>query len=298
MSGQRVLITGAATGIGALAAVSLARAGHTVFASMRDPDGRNAAAARELRDRTADAASPVRIIELDVLYQESANRAATTMVELVGGIDVVVHNAAHLLFGITEAFSAEEVLRAYDVNTVGALRVNRAVLPHMRAAGSGLLLWNGSGVTRAIPPFLGPYSAAKAAFDAFAESVAWEVAVYGIETTILMPGVFTQGTAHFAKAAVPADRARTAEYDRVAPYLASSAEDTERLMVDGVSADPQIVADEIVRLVGLPRGSRPRRAVADGSDYGAEIVNGAAEELRLRLARRMGITELARLAVD
>ncbi|WP_431967317.1 hypothetical protein [Actinacidiphila sp. bgisy160] len=55
---------------------------------------------------------------------------------------------------------------------------------------------------------------------------------------------------------------------------------------------PQIVADEIVRVVGLPAGQRPRRTVADASDYGAEIINGAAEELRLRLARRMGVTDL------
>lgn len=297
MTGQRILITGAATGMGALASISLARAGHTVFASMRDPGGRNAAPAGELEEKAKGSApGSVTVIELDVLSQESADRAAARMMEVVGGIDVVIHNAAHLLFGVTEAFSPEEVIRAYDVNAVGALRVNRAVLPYMRRAEFGLLLWNGSGTTRAIPPFLGPYTAAKAAFDAFAESTAWDVAVYGIETTILMPGVFTQGTAHFAKAAVPADQPRTAEYARVVPFLESSAEDTERLMVNGVSADPQMVADEMVRIISMPRGSRPRRAVADGSDYGAEIANGAAEELRIRLARRMGITALTELA--
>jgi hypothetical protein len=94
---------------------------------------------------------------------------------------------------------------------------------------------------------------------------------------------------------MPADEARTAEYDRVAPFLESSAADTERLMVNGVSADPQIVADEMVRIIGLPCGKRPRRAIADGSDYGAEIINGAAEELRIRLARRMSITALTEL---
>ncbi|MGI5144492.1 SDR family NAD(P)-dependent oxidoreductase [Streptomyces sp. CA-106110] len=289
---SRVLLTGAGTGIAALAAVSLAEAGHTVFASMRDSEGRNAAKAQALRDATKTAAGSLSVIELDVLSEESAQRAVTEIVEEVDGLDVVVHNAAHLLVGVTEAFSPEEVLRAFDVNAVGALRVNRAALPVMRRQESGLLLWIGSGTTRAIPPFLGPYTAAKAAFDAFAESTAWDVAPYGIETTILMPGVFTQGTAHFANAAFPADTERTAAYDKIAPFLASMGQDTERLMVNGVSADPQIVADEIVRIVDLPGGQRPRRAVADGSDYGAEIVNGAAEELRLRLAHRMGITGL------
>ncbi|POX64394.1 oxidoreductase [Streptomyces sp. Ru62] len=287
-----VLVTGAATGMGALSSVSLAQAGHRVFASMRDPHGRNAEKAQALTDQAKGAPGELSVVELDVLSEESAAAAVEEIVQQAGGIDVVVHNAAHLLVGVTEAFSPEEVLRAFDVNAVGALRVNRAVLPVMRRQESGLLLWIGSGTTRAIPPFLAPYTAAKAAFDAFAESTAWEVTAYGIETTILMPGVFTHGTAHFANAAFPADTGRTAAYDKIAPFLASMGEDTERMMVNGVSADPQIVADEVVRVVDLPVGQRPRRTVADGSDYGAEIINGAAEELRLRLARRMGVTGL------
>lgn len=290
-SSSRVLLTGAATGIAALAAVSLTAAGHTVYASMRDPYGRNAERAQHLRDAVADLPGSLSVVELDVLSEESATRAVEQIVTESGGLDVV-HNAAHLFFGATEAFSPDEVIRAFDVNAVGALRVNRAVLPVMRRQEAGLLLWIGSGTTRVIPPFLGPYTAAKAAFDAFAESTAWDVAIYGIETTILMPGVFTQGTAHFAKAAFPAATDRTEAYERLAPFLASSAQDTERLMVNGISADPQIVADEIVRVVNLPAGTRPRRTVADGSDYGAEIINGAAEELRLRLAHRMGIEGL------
>ncbi|MFI9543786.1 SDR family NAD(P)-dependent oxidoreductase [Streptomyces sp. NPDC052016] len=289
---QTVLVTGAGTGMGALSSISLVRAGHRVFASMRDPEGRNAEKAQALRAQTKDAPGELSVVELDVLSEESAAAAVERVVRQAGGLDVVVHNAAHLLVGVTEAFSPEEVLRAFDVNAVGALRVNRAVLPVMRRQESGLLLWIGSGTTRAIPPFLAPYTAAKAAFDAFAESTAWDVSAYGVETTILMPGVFTHGTAHFANAAFPADTARTAAYDKIAPFLASMGEDTERLMVDGVSADPQIVADEVVRVVDLPVGRRPRRTVADGSDYGAEIINGAAEELRLRLARRMGVTGL------
>lgn len=153
-TGQRVLITGAATGIGALASISLTAAGHTVYASMRDPSGRNATATQHLRDAAAGSPGTLRVIELDVLSEASAVAAVVQVVDEVDGLGVVVHNAAHLLFGVTEAFSAEEVLHAYDVNTVGALRVNRAVLPVMRAQESGLLLWNGSGTTRAVPPFL------------------------------------------------------------------------------------------------------------------------------------------------
>lgn len=151
MIAQRVLITGAATGIEALASMSLAAAGHTVFATMRDPQGRNASASATLPASAADAAGSITVLELDVLFQKSADRAVAVAVDTDGGVDVVVHNAAHLLFGVTEAFSAEKIVRAFDVNGIGALRVNRAVLPHMRRAGSGLLLWNGSGTTRSIP---------------------------------------------------------------------------------------------------------------------------------------------------
>ncbi|MFF8909440.1 SDR family NAD(P)-dependent oxidoreductase [Streptomyces olivaceoviridis] len=288
---RTVLVTGAGTGTGALSSVLLAQAGHRVFASMRDPGGRNAEKARALLGRTEDAPGELSVVGLGVLSEESASAAVDEVVRQADGL-VVVHDAAHLLVGVTEAFSQQEVLRAFDVNAVGALRVNRAVLPVTRRQESGLLLWIGSGTTRAVPPSLAPCSAAKAAFDAFAESTAWEVAAYGIETTILMPGVFTHGTAHFADAAFPADTERTAAYDRIAPFLASMGEDTERLTAGGVRADPQIVADEVVRVLGLPVGRRPRRTVADGSDYGAEIINGAAEEPRLRPARRMGVTAL------
>ena len=188
----------------------------------------------------------------------------------------MVNDAAHLYFGVTEAFTPEQALAAYDVNAVGALRVNRAALPIMREQGSGLLLWNGSGTTRVIPPFLGPYTAAKAAFDALAESFAWDVAALGVETTIVHPGVCTDGTEHFANAEFATDEDRAAAYDGtvVRRHFDSSGEDTRRLFPPGTSADPQTLADEITRIVGLEPGTRPRRLVAGGSDYGAEIING------------------------
>lgn len=293
---RRVLVTGAGTGIGALTAVSLAAAGHTVYASMREPTGRNTAKAEALRQQANAHPGSLSVVELDVLSEESAVKAVEQVVAEAGGLDVVVHNAGHLLVGPTEAFTAEEVLHAYDVNAVGAHRVNRAALPVMRRQESGLLVWVGSATTRIPPPFLGPYTAAKSGFDALAESIAWDVQVYGVETTIVMPGVFTQGTSHFEDATFPSDEERMRGYDRIAGSLASLGSDTERMFDGRPSPHPQIVADEIVRVVGLLEGTRPRRSMADGSDYGAEIMNGAGEELRLRLARRMGVTHLLQKA--
>jgi NAD(P)-dependent dehydrogenase (short-subunit alcohol dehydrogenase family) len=70
-------------------------------------------------------------------------------------LDVIVHNAGHMVFGPAEAFTPDQLMQQYDVNVLGAQRVNRAALPHLRARGKGLLVWVGSSSTRGgTPPFL------------------------------------------------------------------------------------------------------------------------------------------------
>jgi NAD(P)-dependent dehydrogenase (short-subunit alcohol dehydrogenase family) len=161
-----ILITGAATGIGRLTAIALARVGHTVYATMRDPQGRSAARAESLRAETAGC--DLRVLDLDVQSQGSANAAVQTVIDQTGGLDVVVHNAAHLVVGYTEAFTAEDIAHLFDVNVLGAQRVNRAALPYLRARRAGTLLYIGSTTTVVVPPFIGPYIASKFAFDALA----------------------------------------------------------------------------------------------------------------------------------
>ena len=292
-----VLITGAGTGIGRLAARTLAEHGHTVFASMRDPEGRNAAKAEDLRAYSRGRSLDLHVVELDVLDEGSARAAVAQVVSTAGRLDAVVHNAAHLSFGITEAFEPEQVLASFDTNTVGALRVNRAALPVMRSQGRGLLLWVGSGTSFVVPPFLGPYTAAKAAMDSLAESVAVEVARFGIETAIVMPGPFTQGTEHFPNAAPAADEDTTAAYDALyGEALGRNAETTEGLFSPGQEQDVQAVADEIARVVGLPHGSRPYRSSVDFSDFGDRPLAAAGEVQRARLLTRMGLADTLRPA--
>lgn len=286
------LITGAGTGMGRLAARTLAGDGHTVYASMRDPDGRNKDKAGDLIDLATEHRRDLRVVELDVLSESSARAAIDRIQAEAGRLDVVVHNAAHLLFGITEAFTPEQLLAAYDTNTVGALRVNRAALPVMRRQRSGLLLWVGSGTSRVVPPFLAPYTAAKAAMDSFADSVAVEVARFGIETSIVMPGPFTEGTAHFPNAGFPVDTDVTSAYEpEYGTALARNAAATESLFAPGVVQDVQAVADEIARIIGLPAGSRPYRSSVDFSDFGDVPVTAVATAQRERLLRRMGLAE-------
>lgn len=287
-----VLITGASTGIGKLSALSVARAGHTVYASMRDLHGRNAANARELRAYAEKHQIDLRPLELDVQSQLSADEAIETIYQEHGRLDVVMHNAGHLVIGPAEAFSPEEIIRAFDINVLGAQRVNRAALPRLRAQQHGLLLWIGSTTTRGgHPPFMGPYAAAKAAMDSLAVDYASELARFGIETTIVVPGAFTKGTAHFPNAGKPADAATVSDYDsRYHGVLDSVGAKLSALMPD--DADPQAVADEIARIVALPPGQRPFRSIIDFLGDGFKEVSEVADRARIEFAHRVGIADL------
>jgi NAD(P)-dependent dehydrogenase (short-subunit alcohol dehydrogenase family) len=292
MSKSIVLVTGAGSGIGHLSVKALALAGHTVYASMRDIGGRNAAKVRELRDWAFANGADVRAVELDVLSQASADAAVQTIVAERGRLDVVVHNAGHLVIGPTEAFTPEEISKVFDTNFLGTQRVNKAVLPVMRRQQQGLVLWVSSSTTRGgFPPFLGPYAAAKAAMDSIAVTMAYELARFNIETSIVVPGAFTAGTDHFANAGHPADAATSAVYDARYEGLMDQvgARLTELMPPD---TDPAAVAADIAYIVGLPHGTRPFRSITDFVDDGATAVTEVAERVREEFAERIGIAEL------
>jgi NAD(P)-dependent dehydrogenase (short-subunit alcohol dehydrogenase family) len=286
-----ILVTGASTGIGRLTALSLAAAGHVVYASMHDIAGRNAAHVRELRDRAFADGHDLRAVELDVLSQESADAAVKTIVAEQGRLDVVVHNAGHLVIGPTEAFTPEEMTRVFDTNVFGAQRVNKAALPVLRDQQSGLLLWVSSSTTRGgYPPFMGPYAAAKAAMDSIAVTMSYELARFGVETSIVVPGAFTSGTAHFPNAGKPADARTAAAYARYDGLMDQVGAKLSALMPP--DADPQAVADDIARIVALPAGARPFRSVIDFLNDGAAEVTEVAERAREQFAHRIGIDDL------
>lgn len=288
-----ILVTGASSGFGALTARQLADAGHVVYASMRDTGGRNApqveAAARYASDNGVD----LRTVELDVLSQDSANAAIARIVADAGRLDVVVHNAGHMVFGPAEAFLPEQLVQQYEVNVVGTQRVNRAALPLLRSQGKGLVLWVGSSSTRGgTPPYLAPYFAAKAAMDALAVSYSTELSRWGIETSIIVPGAFTAGTNHFAHSGKPADTARAAEYEQ-GPYAGLPEQVLEGLKaLEPADADVGDVARAIARVVDMPHGRRPFRVHVDPSEDGAEVVNVVADRMRREMYRNIGLEEL------
>ncbi|GAA1314438.1 SDR family NAD(P)-dependent oxidoreductase [Saccharothrix xinjiangensis] len=289
-----ILITGAATGIGNTTARRLAADGHTVHAGMRDPARDDAEHARELLDHARREGGDVRVVELDVTAQGSADAAVASILGDTGELDVVIHNAGHLYVGYVEAFTAEDITHLFDVNAVGAHRVNRAALPHLRERGRGTLLYVSSTIGVTTPPFLGPYVASKVAFDALAVTTAYETNPFGVETSIVMPGAITKGTRHFSNATRAGDTRVAEAYAALDPLVARNEEATASLVVPGVDPGPVGVAEEISRILALPFGEKPFRSVVDFTDSGVDEVNEVARRVRERFVTRMGFGELLR----
>jgi len=287
-----IVISGAGSGFGALSARALADDGNTVYAGIRETAGRNAGRVDETRRYAEERGVDLRTVELDVSSQDSVDAAVATIIEEAGRLDVVVHNAGHMVNGPTEAFTPEEISRVYDTNVLGTQRLNRAALPHLRGQRGGLLLWVGSSSTRGgTPPYLAPYFAAKAAMDALAVSYAAELARFGIETTIVVPGSFTSGTNHFASAGQPADEERVAEYEALyGGMLESVAGRLAEQAPEGACASQ--VSDEISRIVALPDGTRPFRSHVDPADDGSEVVSAVADRIRAEFLKRIGLQDL------
>jgi NAD(P)-dependent dehydrogenase (short-subunit alcohol dehydrogenase family) len=288
-----ILVTGASSGFGALTARALARAGHIVYAGIRDTATRNASqvAATEqfARDRQVD----LRTVELDVQSEASVGAGIAQVIAATGRVDVIVHNAGHMSYGPAEAFTPQQFAQLYDINVLSAQRVNRAALPQLRKQRQGLVVWvSSSSVRGGTPPFLAPYFAAKAAMDSLAVSYAGELARWGIETSIVMPGAFTKGTNHFAHSGKPDDAARSAEYDS-GPYAGLSEQSLKALAsLEPADADAASVADAIVQVVDTEFGKRPFRVHIDPSQDGCEEVSNVGDRIRSEFLRRIGLEDL------
>ena len=290
---QVIIITGASSGFGRLSANALARAGHMVYASMRGTTGRNAAQVADVEKFGRDNSVDLRAIELDVGSQESVDAAIARVVAEQGRLDVVMHNAGHMVFGPAEAFTPEQLAELYDVNVLSTQRVNRAALPQLRKQEKGLLVWvSSSSSAGGTPPYFAPYFAAKAGMDAMAVVYARELARWGIETSIIVPGAFTGGTNHFAHSGSPADRARVAEYE-AGPY-AGFGEQIQKAFAAIVppEADASSVADAIVRVVDTPFGKRPFRVHVDPTEDGADVAFAVIDRIRNEMLHRVGFSDL------
>ncbi|GLY13703.1 SDR family oxidoreductase [Kineosporia rhizophila] len=285
---RTVLVTGASTGFGRLTVETLARRGHRVFAGLRDVSGRNAPAAAELTALAAAEHLDLKVLEIDVTDDASVATAVRTLIETAGQLDVVVNNAGRNFAGPLEAYTAHEAQQQFDVNTLGALRVNNAVLPHLRAQGHGVLIQVGSLSAWMTPPFNGLYAASKAALRALTEAWHHELAPYGVESVIIEPASYPTNIG--ANAALPADQERLGLYSEALTGFVTDLTRRATENAESIGTASQ-VSDALTSLVETAPGKRPLQTlVAPSAQLAAvqEVHRKAAQATRI-VADDMGI---------
>jgi NAD(P)-dependent dehydrogenase (short-subunit alcohol dehydrogenase family) len=281
-SKQVVLITGSSTGFGRLFAETVARKGHTVFATMRDPGGRNAKNASEIRTLAEKHALPIYVLELDVTDDASVERAVDAAIAKAGRIDVAINNAGYFVSGLAEAVTTEQAQRLLDANFFGPVRVNRAVLPHMRRQRSGVLMHISSGAGRVVLPSMGLYCASKFALEALAEAYNYELAAQGIESVIVEPGQYE--TPIFGNTVTAADEARTNTYGAVKQFP-----DKINAALSSTAGNAQEVADTVLRIIETPAGDRQLRYFVSPQNFGVDEINALSKQVQANVLEAFGL---------
>ncbi|WP_435625317.1 SDR family oxidoreductase [Flagellimonas sp.] len=260
---NKILITGASGGFGALAVKTLLSQGHAVAATMRNIDSKNKAISEELSNLGAH------IVEMDVTQEDSVNNAVAESIQLLSGLDVVINNAGVGVLGIQENFTIDDFKRLFDINVFGVQRVNRAVLPHFRRQGNGLIVYVSSILGRMALPFYGPYNASKWALEALAENYRIELSGFGVDSCIVEPGGYPTG--FFNNLIFPSDTSRDEEYGDMVHAPKQAFDSFEGALAQNPAQDPQNVADAIANLISTPAGQRPVRTVVDKMGMGEHI---------------------------
>ncbi|MGI5153062.1 SDR family oxidoreductase [Plantactinospora sp. CA-294935] len=277
-TGKVVLITGTSSGFGNLTALTLARAGYRVYASMRGTASANAAPARALRDVARRERLALEVVDIDVRDDRSVEEGVRRVRQRAGRIDVLVNNAGMFHPAVLETQTIADVRNIFDTNLYGHLRMNRAVLPTMRAQRDGLVIQVTTALGRFVFPFLGAYCGAKWALEAMTEITRYEVSQLGVDVIIVEPGAYStdfvdpNGVGYYRqylRHLSPDNTRRRAEYGELAQRAESH-------LIEDSTADPQEIADTIATVVRTPRGQRPARVLGPGvHDFIGELHEAA-----------------------
>lgn len=263
---KTIFITGTSTGFGKLTAVTLANAGHSVIAGMRNTKDKNAAAAEEL-----GAIENIEVIDIDVTDDASVTQAIEKIIIKYGKIDVLINNAAVSGFGLLEGYSIDQVRKMFDVNVYSVLRMYQAVLPSMRKEKNGLVINITTGASGHTLPFMIPYIASKLVVESFTEGLQDELEAYGIENVSIQPGVYPTEMNNGSKAGIHADKTTIIEeYGEAATEKFNAIGSALFGKMAQFDMNPQTIADGILELVSMKKGERPLRfpldAIAQGTD--------------------------------
>jgi NAD(P)-dependent dehydrogenase (short-subunit alcohol dehydrogenase family) len=284
-----VLITGTSTGIGRLTAETVARAGHIVYATMRDMTTGNASAAQTLQRLAVEQKLSLRLVEMDVREAASVQRAVDEVLQEAGRIDVVVNNAGLMSIGLAEGFTEEQAIRQMDVNFMGSFRVSRAVLPRLRAQRSGLIIHVASILGRLLFPGCALYCASKFAQEALAEVLHYELAGTGVESVIVEPGPYPSQL--LPNSPGPADAERVASYGELSTLRDNFVAHFSELFSSVNAPNTQDVANAILHLIELPAGGRALRTVC-GMDFGASALNEQIAPVQAGVLRALGMEQM------
>lgn len=234
MSQKTVLITGCSTGIGRLAARTFQAAGWNVIATMRRPQ----------EETELNQLENVLVAPLDVTDSDSVDAAIAAGIDRFGGVDVLVNNAGRGGRALLEQMSDAKIRDVFETNVFGAMRVARAILPHMRQKRAGCIInvTSMAGVIGLAAETA--YCSAKFAAEGFTEALYWECKPLGINVKSVAPGVYraTSFGANVDDAAMEEGDAELVAHARaLRQHFTNSADNAG----GGTPADPQEVADRI-----------------------------------------------------
>jgi NAD(P)-dependent dehydrogenase (short-subunit alcohol dehydrogenase family) len=228
-----VLITGTSTGIGFATALNLGRAGHKVYATMRNPSR-----APELGQKAAAEKLPIKISVLDVDSDSSVRTAIENIRADAGDIDVLVNNAGVERSGSIEELPLSEFRAVMETNYFGALRCIQAVVPRMRQRKSGCIINVASVAGRIACSPLGPYTASKFALEALSEVLAQEMKTFNVRVALVEPGIIDTPMAR-----------RIGEPSETSPYAQQRRFADLFVAVLKNPASPTLVADTIQQII-------------------------------------------------
>ena len=230
-------ITGTSSGFGRILTERLLARGDRVAATLRRP-----AVLDGLREEHGDR---LWVGRLDVTDAAQAREVVSAAFGALGTIDVVVNNAGYGTFGSVEEISDAQIRRAIDTNLLGSMNVVRAALPHLRAQGHGRILQISSAGGQTTYPNFAYYHAGKWGIEGFCQTVAAEIAPFGIGMTIVEPGATPTGFGTALDTAPP-----------MPEYESTPAGEVRRAVADGTLAlpnDPDKIAAAVLDLVDAGR---------------------------------------------